>query len=147
MAGCVSPFRPVCWFARLGLTENLFPLCLEPAAKQVGNSLRFFLIRAGRCCFSTSPFLWPLRPAKKALLCPPPRPALRAPPCNFLVWAWTSGSPAVYSLRNPNPPRKASGSLTDAETKHSLSLGAGRPRTTAPHSPYEGPDRGRNSWA
>jgi len=48
--------------------------------------------------------------------------------------AWTSGSQVASSLTSPNPPRKASGLLTDAATKHSSSLGAGRPRIIAPLS-------------
>src|SRR5438094_1598902 len=47
----------------------------------------------------------------------------------------------AFSLRNPNPRRKASGSLTDAETKHWRSLGIGKPMTTAPRSLCECADR------
>src|SRR6266850_1223954 len=72
---------------------------------------------------------------------PEPPPVLLARPCSFLARAWTSDSRAASSLRNPNPRRKASGLLTDAETRHSPLLGAGRPRTTAPLSLCECADR------
>ena len=55
--------------------------------------------------------------------------------------AWTSDSRAVSSPRNPNPWRKASGSLTAEETRHSPSLGEGRPRITATRSLCECADR------
>src|SRR5882672_9388598 len=133
-AGYASRFPSASWFAKPGLTANSFLSYPAPAPKLVASSPHFFLILVGPFYCSRLHFLLPRRLAKRAshFLLPPL--ASLVPPSKFLARAWTSGSQAVFSPKNPKPPSKANGSPTVAETKCLPSPGGEKPRTIAPLS-------------
>ena len=112
------------------------------AGSKAGSQLSALLSHSGRAVLLLDIAI-PVVSAtgEESITLPATPPALLAHPCSFLARAWTSDSRAASSLRNPNPRRKASGLLTDAGTNPSPSLGAGRPRTTAPRSLCECADR------